>query len=94
MACFEVWTGLYVITSVCVVYKLAYLIRQAAALPHISAHLTRLGALFAGTLIAFRMMEAAKGKVVVDPFDVGMQLLWCVILYFVITMLGRRKHVW
>lgn len=94
MACLHVWTTLYVITSVCVVYKLAYLIRQSAALPSTAAHVSRFVALFAGTAIVIRMNEAVQGEVTVEPFDVGMQLLWCVILYFVINMVGRRKSVW
>lgn len=94
MACLEIWVFLYVMTSACVAYKLAYLIRQSAALPAMTARVSRIVALIAGTFIVIRMIEVAEGKVAVKPFDVAMQFLWCVVLYFVINLIGRRKSVW
>lgn len=86
--------ALYVLASVCVVYKLAYLVRQAASLPNIGVLVVRFVAVFAGTLLVWRVVEVTDGKIAVAPVDIALQLAWCVILYLVINAIGRRKRVW
>lgn len=84
----------YVIASLCVVYKLAFLVRQAAQLSNVAAHVFRALAVLAGTAILYRMVRAVEGGDQMEWVDVLQQLGWCAILYFIIVVVGRRKNVW
>lgn len=90
----HVLTCLYVLASVCVVYKLAYLIRQAASIRTMPIRVMRIAAVLAGTAIVWRTIEVTEGKIAPQPFDLLMQVIWCVILYLFISVLGRKKRVW
>lgn len=94
MSDYQVVAGLYVLASICVVYKLAYLVRQTAALPNFVVYPVRIVAVSAGTLIIWRVVEVTEGEVTAEAFDVALQIAWCVVLYSVIMLLGRRRHVW
>ena len=87
-------TAAYVIASTCVVYKLAFLVRQVALLDDIFVMAFRLFAAFGGTVIIFRMVQLAEGHKDVEWFDVATQIGWCCILYFIIVVVGRRRKVW
>lgn len=94
MSDYQVVAGLYVLASICVVYKLAYLVRQTATLPNLIVYSIRIVAVGAGTLIIWRVVEVTEGEVTAEPFDVMLQIAWCFVLYSIIMLLGRRKHVW
>jgi len=84
----------YFVASLCVVYKLAYLVRQAAPLAGLAAFAFRILAVLAGTAMLYRMVQVVRGDEVVQWIDVAHQLGWCLILYFIIVMVGRKKNVW
>jgi len=90
----QVVAGLYVLASLCVVYKLAFLIRQSACLPSSMVFAIRLVGVLAGTNIIVRIIGVTMGDVAVEVFDVTTQLAWCFILYCGIVALGRKKQVW
>lgn len=94
MANDHVLTCLYVLASVCVVYKLAFLIRQAASIRTMPIRLMRVAAVVAGTIIVWRTIEVTEGEIALEPFDLLMQVIWCVVLYLFISVLGRKKRVW
>ena len=85
---------LYVLASICVVYKLAYFIRQTASLPSAIMQPMRLIAALLGTAIIWRVIQIIDRRAWVEDFDAIMQLGWCAILYLIILMVGCRKHVW
>lgn len=86
--------GCYFVASLCVVYKLAFLVRQIAPLHSAAVLVFRLLAVFAGTIIIYRMVQVAQGVKQAEWFDVLTQIGWCFLLYFTIVILGRRKRVW
>jgi len=91
---YQLMLVLYVLASVCVVYKLAYFIRQTARLPNPVIQPMRLVAALLGTAIIYRLVQLVDRKAWVEDFDAILQLGWCAILYLIILMVGRRKHVW
>ena len=84
----------YVMGAICIVYKLAYFIRQLAHLPDSLVCFLRIVALVLGTLIAFRAVHVFEQRSHIGPFDVAVQFAWCALMAAVIISLGRRRKVW
>lgn len=84
----------YVLGAICIVYKLAFLIRQIARLPAPLAILIRAAGLLMGTLVALRAVHVFDEREHIAPYDVFVQLGWCLLLATVIVLIGRRRKVW
>lgn len=94
MSDYQMLTALYVLASICVVYKLAYLVRQMAFLPSHIILVVRIVAVGLGMVIIYRVVAVTQGDAIAEPSDVVLQIAWCCILYSIIMLLGRRKHIW
>lgn len=94
MTDYQVIAWLYALASICVVYKLAFLVRQTAQLPSIVAVAARVLFVAVGTVIVFRVAQVMAGDATAELFDVAVQIAWCAMLYTTIMVLGYRKHIW
>lgn len=82
------------LTALCIVYKLAYLVRQSAPLPPFLARPFRILAVMLGTLITYRAAITVQSTQVPHVLDILINLAWCAVLAAIIVMLGRSRHVW
>ena len=84
----------YVLGAICIVYKLAFIIRQTAGFPAPLVLLLRLVALSLGTLVALRAVHVFDNREEVELWDVGAQLAWCCLLVLLIVRVGQRQRAW
>lgn len=84
----------FAMTALCVVYKLAYLVRQVASFDTPVARGFRILATLVGTGITLVVvnMVATNDKVTVS--GILMNLAMCVILATIIVSIGRSRRVW
>lgn len=91
---YELMLFFYVMASLCVVYKLAYFVRQSAFVQGSLIQPLRWMAVLIGTGVIYRVIQVTDSKAWVEMFDAVSQIMWCVILYLLILMIGRKKRAW
>ena len=84
----------FVFGAICVVYKLAFLLRQTAFLPAAMVLPFRIAGLALGTVICLKATQVVDDSVDVQPLDLALLLACCVFLISVIVIVGRRRKVW
>lgn len=84
----------FVFGAICVVYKLAFLLRQTAFLPAAMVQPFRIAGLVLGTVICLKATQVVDDSVDVQPLDLALLLACCVFLISVIVIVGRRRKVW
>jgi hypothetical protein len=84
----------YVLGAICIVYKLAFLIRQTASLPAPVVLVFRLAGVTLGTVVIMQALEVFNDRAQVGPSAVAMQAAWCLVLASIIIIIGRRQKAW
>jgi uncharacterized membrane protein len=84
----------YVLGTACIVYKLAFLIRQTAGLSLYMAMAFRIVCFTFGCAAAFRAFIVIDQGRPIEAVDLVMQLALCAVLIFTIVQVGRRQKVW
>ena len=86
--------ALFGLSALCIVYKLAYLVRQSAALPGPVVRPFRVLAVTLGTLITFQVATSVDAQETPSISDILINISWCAVLAAIIVMVGRGRHVW
>jgi hypothetical protein len=84
----------YVLGAICVVYKLAFLLRQTAFLPAPMVFPFRMAGLAIGTAICLKTARVVDSRADVSALDLAMLLACCAFLISVILIIGRRRNAW
>lgn len=91
---YQLVIGFYLLASLCVVYKLAYFVRQSAPVSNPIIQPMRFIAVAIGTGIIYRVIQVTDQHAWVEAYDAVSQIMWCAILYLIIVAFGRKKQVW
>jgi peptidoglycan biosynthesis protein MviN/MurJ (putative lipid II flippase) len=85
---------LYALSGSCIVYKLAYLLRQTAHLTGQHVVIFRVLMIAAATLIILRTADALDMRDRIPVELVISRGVWCGILVYFILLIGRTRKVW
>jgi hypothetical protein len=84
----------YVLGAICIVYKLAYLIRLTASLPEPLVLVFRLAGVTLGTMVIGQALRVFDEGAHVGVMTVVGQWSLCLVLASVIVLMGRSRKAW
>ena len=84
----------YALVAMCVVYKLAFIARQCAAMGGHVALMMRMSCLVVGSILIIKAYGRIQGGDEAQILDVLRELSWCVFLATSITILRGRLGHW
>jgi hypothetical protein len=85
---------LYAFTALCIIYKMAFIIRQVPTKASISASLLRVMCAVVATIVAMKALNRFDGADVATWFDIVRELSWCGFLATAIVVLKEKFGNW
>jgi len=85
---------LYLLVSICVIYKLAWVGRQVSNVPGKASTLVRITGGLVGTVILLKAMWRFEANDPAEWLDILRELLWCCFLFSSIVWLRTKTGHW